>query len=308
MASDAWTGTFEADPDPTDLVSEGANRITETKRGARERGDAEHQWTDGVVGEANDSAARNNSGRHREGSARAFVASGVPPTTLSVPDANAQNVLDDGRMHFRKDDEYLLQVYDATAGDWQAVKVNKSEVLAADDVVAATASGERLQYLLDTEFGKTGGNGWVPVTTLIAQESDTDTTTSIPISSTTAWRAGANPSVTVPATGKYYLEVHAFGSFTWDVTATFEASAVQVDLVETAAALGTVRSQGVGIARNEFLPSGTRVFRDAFNMIYLNATPTPGATYTFRLDYIVGTGEPLFVFDNTTIIAKAIPY
>lgn len=205
MATRNWTGSYENSPGDSDAVSQGATRIREGRLDNRERATTEHQWDDGSVGGKPNEAgppAGNNSGRHREGSGRAFVTAGGEPATLGNTDANGVNTLDQGRVNFQSDDDYLLKVYD---GGWQDAKVAKAATIESDDVdltTTAPTTGDILQY---------NGSQWIPVSPEVRSATVTAPQT---ITRGAGWTVvtGLTATVVVPATGRYYIKVMAKAS------------------------------------------------------------------------------------------------
>lgn len=108
--SDTWNTTFDAAPAGGDDLSLGDDKIRETRRATRERGEREHLWA------STDTNSKH--GWHREGSARAFVAD-TEPSAYNDPDGTAiggDATLDQGRLFFDSEASYLPRVYD---GGWK---------------------------------------------------------------------------------------------------------------------------------------------------------------------------------------------
>ena len=98
-----WNASLEANPTDSTVAATIDNVIRETRLAVRERTDAEHAWdnvdpADGVTEDVT------QSGRHREGSARAFYRDAIPTTVLGV-DADGSFALDDGRFWVETDPE-----------------------------------------------------------------------------------------------------------------------------------------------------------------------------------------------------------
>lgn len=93
----SWdSGVFEASPGDNDLVSQGAGKIRQTKTEVRDRAEVEHLW--GTI------TAGGDTGRSREGSARAFYETADPSALAnSVTDTLGSGALDEGRLLFRSD-------------------------------------------------------------------------------------------------------------------------------------------------------------------------------------------------------------
>lgn len=108
--TDTWDSSYESAPAGGDSLTEGDNKIRQDRRAVRERGEREHFWA------STDTNSKH--GWHREGSARAFVAN-TEPTAFDDPDGTAiggDAVLDQGRLYFDSNANYLPRVYD---GGWQ---------------------------------------------------------------------------------------------------------------------------------------------------------------------------------------------
>lgn len=110
-ALQVWnSGTFEAAPANTDPVSLGDDQIRELKENVRKRAQVETYWGTDIAG--------GETGRAREGSARAFYAA-TDPSVLSnsVTDTTGDANLgtnDDGRL-LRRSDTGELKVYNGSA-------------------------------------------------------------------------------------------------------------------------------------------------------------------------------------------------
>jgi hypothetical protein len=97
---DAWTSDYEDDPDNTDPLSKADDHIRSTRNQVRERAEVEHSWGYGFTDSPTD-----ETGRHREGSARAFYGADAPtglgfgedPNELTE-DIDSTNTLDEGRL------------------------------------------------------------------------------------------------------------------------------------------------------------------------------------------------------------------
>ena len=116
----AWDSTWENDPDNTDSVSLGDDHLRQLKQELSDRLDVEHDISTHSGG--TDVA---DTGRHREGAARAFMAATVP-SAIDVADDDSSTAIDDGRMWFDDDNENMLQVADSTT--FEDVNVNPTSV------------------------------------------------------------------------------------------------------------------------------------------------------------------------------------
>jgi hypothetical protein len=92
-----WDASFEATPANTDLVSQGDDRIRELKVETADRAEKETCW--GATGTG---GCANDTGWHREGSARGFLET-TAPTALKDLALTPLGANDDGRLWIDSD-------------------------------------------------------------------------------------------------------------------------------------------------------------------------------------------------------------
>ena len=118
-----WDASFIGTPTNTESVSGGNEEIQDTRKETANRGNTEHAWNSTSI-----DSEPVDTGRHREGSARAFYEA-ASPTTLKTADYvpststnpnNGSNALDAGRLWVDSDTKQLF-VNTAAGVNWSTV-------------------------------------------------------------------------------------------------------------------------------------------------------------------------------------------
>lgn len=149
-----WNSGFETNPAGTQALSLGDDVITELKVEIRERAQVELDWSNlGGLGDT---------GRLREGSARAFLQATTGPTLLGRTDQTGDNTLgtdDFGRLWVDTDDR-LLYVYDpgdltGQGGGWTRIVPSTGQVFERAEIKTGTGT------IVSTTFNEPNdGNTW----------------------------------------------------------------------------------------------------------------------------------------------------
>lgn len=276
----SWDATFEATPANTDPLSEGDNRIRELKDEVRNRGEVELCW--GTADASGCTAADN--GRARLGSARVFVALTEPGGILGT-DTTGSQARDNGRCWFDTNgpDDSLGTEDDFTFscfwnGAFHNIGIGAYDFDELGDVTITTpASGQFLAY---------DGSDWVNKAGIVTDISTASITTPVALAATTptAISLGTNPSVVVPAAGRFNIEVFVQGTVCTDTS----NRAWGMDLVMDPAGTPSMVASTAGVLY-------TNYNSDSIYMHHFIENATNGNTYTFGLQGAANSGNDVFV-------------
>lgn len=172
-SSEAWSVAREGSATVTGAISDSTqaaqidDHITADRQEIRYREEVEHCFgpnTQGCYASGGGGSQTEDHGRHREGSARAFMQSSAPTGLVRADYDNTARAsgdgvtdLDDGRL-FVDSDTNQLQVYDESAAAWENVSVGS--LVGGGDILQGS-----FNLLYNGSFENTDGDGVVTATT-----------------------------------------------------------------------------------------------------------------------------------------------